>query len=215
MTRSDCSIHKIWSEANLDLSVLFCLKEGRIRRFLKVITTSSCICMPCYFKSCVYNYNRVSFIIINALNHSAIFMNVMKIPDLQKRLNICRIILKRSNKYPQHKNQQYHRWQWLLLFFSNDIFWGNIFLVIAICRCNQISINIIILTILYLHYCKEIYQQEHLFLLLGDSGFFLFSLFLSSEVTQYHLLKCMLAYIYQINLSIHFYIFYTIKFLFW
>ena len=189
MTRSDCSIHKIWSEANLDLSVLFCLKEGRIRRFLKVITTSSCICMPCYFKSCVYNYNRVSFIIINALNHSAIFMNVMKIPDLQKRLNICRIILKRSNKYC-----------------------GNIFLVIAICRCNQISINIIILTILYLHYCKEIYQQEHLFLLLGDSGFFLFSLFLSSEVTQYHLLKCMLAYIYQINLSIHFYIFYTIKF---
>ena len=169
MTRSDCSIHKIWSEANLDLSVLFCLKEGRIRRFLKVITTSSCICMPCYFKSCVYNYNRVSFIIINAFNHSAIFMNVMKIPDLQKRLNICRIILKRSNKYPQHYE-----------------FWGNIFLVITICRCNQTSIYIIILTILYvdLHYCKEIYQQEHLFLLLRDSGFFLLSLFPSSQVTQ-------------------------------
>ena len=97
MTRSDCSIHKIWSEANLDLSVLFCLKEGWIRRFLKVITTSSCICMPCYFKSCIYNYKRVSFIIINAFNHSAVFMNVIKILKLRigKKSNICRSIIKR------------------------------------------------------------------------------------------------------------------------
>ena len=74
---------KFGSEANLDLSVLFCLKEGRwIRRFLKVITTSKLhMHAKCYFKSCVYNYNRVSFIIINAFDHSAIFMNVMKIPD--------------------------------------------------------------------------------------------------------------------------------------